>query len=287
MHPGDAGAFPASSPVDTFGPADRELSHELPAMNPLHTKFACYVNLGARDRALLDDLLRTEVRLVPARGDLIREGEPVHFVKIVLDGWGCRYKLLPDGRRQIVAILLPGDLCNPDALTVEAMDHSICAFGDMLCAMVHPEHFDEICLESRVIRRALAFDSCAMLGMQREWTVNVAARPALERIGHMLCEMHYRLDALGMVVDDTAVSPLTQIDMAEAAGLTPVHVNRVIQELRGRGLLHWHGRRVTLPDRAGLAALSGFNPGYLHMPRCARAGDLAGQIADRALVRPS
>ncbi|NKJ44678.1 Crp/Fnr family transcriptional regulator [Novosphingobium sp. SG720] len=236
-------------------------------MNPLQAKFARYVELDFQDQVTLDALLRTEARLVPAGTDLIREGEPIHFVKLVTEGWGCRYKLLEDGRRQIVAFLLPGDLCNPDALAAEQMDHSIGAVGEMHCALIAPDVFDRACLRSRKLRQALAFDACAMLGTQREWTLNLAARPALARIGALLCELHYRLAALGLAEGGRFVAPVTQITLAEATGLTSVHVNRVVQDLRGRGLLHWQGRSITLPDPDHLAQLSGFNPRYLHMPR--------------------
>lgn len=236
-------------------------------MNPLQAKFARYVELDLQDRMLIDGLLRTEGRLVPAGTDLIREGEPIHFVKLVIDGWGCRYKLLEDGRRQIVAFLLPGDLCNPDALAAEEMDHSIGAISDMHCALIAPDVFDRACLRSQRLRQAMAFDACAMLGMQREWTLNLAARPALARIGGLLCELHYRLAALGLAENGRFAAPLTQVTLAEATGLTSVHVNRVVQDLRARGLLHWHGRSIALPDPARLAQLSGFTPRYLHMPR--------------------
>jgi len=238
-------------------------------MNPLRAKFACYLPLDQSDQRLLDRLSDAPQRRIQARHDLIREGDPVRWLKLVVDGWGCRYKVMPDGRRQIVALLLPGDFCNPDALTVEAMDHAIAAVGDMTCALVEPDLFDTVTLASQALRRALAFDSCAMLGMQREWTVNLAARPARQRIGHVLCELYHRLDALGMVADRTFVAPLTQIDLAEATGLTPVHVNRVVQYWRSLDLLHWHGRTITLPDAPLLAQQCDFDPLYLHMPRFA------------------
>jgi CRP-like cAMP-binding protein len=245
-------------------------------MNPLKAKFSRYVALERQDSDLLDGLLRADARLVPPGGDLIREGEPIHFVKVITDGWACRYKLLADGRRQIVAFLLPGDMCNPDALVVDEMDHSIGAITEMYCALIQPDVFDRACLASTRLRQAMAFDACAMLGMQREWTLNVGARPALERIAHMLCELHYRLAAIGLAVDGTFATPLTQIIMAEAAGITSVHVNRVVQDLRARGLLLWHGRSITLPDPDALAQLCGFSPRHLHMPRFALPGTQVG-----------
>lgn len=246
-------------------------------MNPLKAKFERYVALEQAEHDLLDHLVRTDARVVPAGSDLIREGEGIHFVKLVLDGWGCRYKLLEDGRRQIVAFLLPGDLCNPDALAVGEMDHSIGAINEMHCALIQPELFDQACIESHRLRQAMAYDAGAMLGMQREWTLNLAARPAFGRIAHMLCELHYRLAAIGLAVDGSFFAPITQITLAEATGLTPVHVNRVVQDLRGRGLLSWRGRQITLHDPTRLALLSGFSPRYLHLPRFALGATPASQ----------
>lgn len=234
---------------------------------PLALKLLQYADLSSTDMALVDDLVDTEIRTVKAGGDLVREGDHIHFLKIVLNGWGCRYKLLENGSRQIVAFLLPGDLCNPVFPVAGTIDHSIGAIDKMHCALVLSDAVELVRTQSPRIRLALGIEGTATLAIQREWTRNVAARSARQRIGHLFCELAHRLRAIGGATSDGFDSPLTQIHLAEATGLSTVHVNRVIQDLRARDLIHWQGGRITMPDPAALEAYCHFRPSYLQFGR--------------------
>jgi len=146
------------------------------------------------------------------------------------------------------------------------LDHSIAAIDDLHCAMVHPEQLDAIEQESINIRRALAMDAQISLAIQREWTVNLGARAAPERIGCLICELYLRLKAVGMTEGSGYFCPLTQIDLAEAAGVSTVHVNRVIKQMRRADLIQWREQFIEIPDPLRLAQACGFRPSYLQMP---------------------
>lgn len=115
------------------------------------------------------------------------------------------------------------------------------------------------------LQQALTWDLLVQLATQREWTVNLGQRSAIERIAHLLCELFVRLKAVGLCVNGACQIPLTQTDLSEAAGITPVHVNRTIQELRSQGMIHWKGRDVEVPDMEALKRLAMFNDNYLHL----------------------
>ncbi|MBN9144021.1 MULTISPECIES: Crp/Fnr family transcriptional regulator [unclassified Novosphingobium] len=229
-------------------------------------KLGHFVDLTDRDEQLLAYMLRSQTLFVGAGQDMIREGTRPTFVKIVMEGWAARYKILENGRRQIVGFLLPGDLCIPQAIMTMRLDHSIAAIDDLHCAMVHPEQLDAIEQESINIRRALAMDAQISLAIQREWTVNLGARAAPERIGCLICELYLRLKAVGMTEGSGYFCPLTQIDLAEAAGVSTVHVNRVIKQMRRADLIQWREQFIEIPDPLRLAQACGFRPSYLQMP---------------------
>lgn len=241
--------------------------------NPLVRKLEHYVRLSADDRAALDGLARIGVRSASAREDIITEGDSPHVVNVMLDGWACRYKMLEDGRRQNIAFFLPGDLCDIHVYVLRQMDHSIGTLTAARYAQLPREVFEDLMLNRPRVMQALWWDSLVNAAVQREWTVNLGQRDALERIAHLFCELHLRLRAVGMTDNNGFEMPLTQIDLSEATGMTPVHVNRTLQELRARGLLHWKKRHVEIPNLAALREIAFFNSNYLHLEREGRELD--------------
>lgn len=233
----------------------------------LQLHLEAYARLSQADRALLAAATARNVRQVPARRDIVREGEKPRAVNVVIEGWGCRYKQLPDGRRQIVSIFIPGDLCDANVFILQAMDHSIGSITPMRYAEIGPSDFEAILAKSPRIGQALWWHELVVASVQREWTANVGQRNAYERIAHLLCEIFVRLRAVGLTRGDSCDFPLTQSDLADASGLTPVHVNRTVQELRKRGLITIQKRALTIHDLARLMSESMFNPNYLHLNR--------------------
>lgn len=233
----------------------------------LRQKLEHYVHLSADDREVLATLGQSNIRAIPARHEIVREGEHPKFVNLVLDGWATRHKTLEDGRRQILAFLLPGDLCDLNVFILKAMDHSIGALTEVTIAQIPRELMDEIEKKRSRLIQALTWHMLVQLAIQREWTLNLGQRSAIERIAHLICELFARLAAVGLCKDETCHIPITQTDLSEATGITPVHVNRTVQLLRGEGLIEWKGREIHVADMSALRRVALFNENYLHLGR--------------------
>ena len=231
----------------------------------LHREFEAYGKLTSEGLAALGDQPSRALRQVPARRDLLREGEPATSVYILLEGWASRYKTMADGRRQVVAFFLPGDVFDTHVLPLQLMDHSIAAITALSVAEIERAEFDAL-LESRPdLARALWRQDSMSIAVQREWTFNVGQRTAFERIAHILCEIFLRLRHGGRTQGNACDFPLTQVDLADATALTPVHVNRTLQEMRRDGLIELQHRVLVIPDLAALQAAGMFNPAYLQL----------------------
>lgn len=233
------------------------------ADNPLTRKLESLMPLSATERAALDRLTRgSQLRFAPRR-DVAREGDPPGLVWLVLEGWAARYKTLPDGRRQIVGFLLPGDLCEPDGVELGRLDHSIAAISSLRCAALAPLQLEPL-MRSQKLRRALAWDQMTASALQREWILSLGQRTALERIANLICELYFRLDRAGLAPGGACLFPITQRDMADATGLSTVHVNRVLKSLRQQRLVDWQGRQLRIPNLGGLMTAALFSAGWLH-----------------------
>ena len=230
-------------------------------------KLEHYVRLSADDREILAALEKTNIRTIAARRDIIREGEHPEFANLVIDGWAVRHKMLEDGRRQVLAFLLPGDLCDLNVFLLKEMDHSIGALTSVTIAQIPRDLVDEIEKKRSRLFKALTWDLLVQLAIQRQWTLNLGQRSAIERISHLICELFARLATINLCRNGTCHVPITQTDLSEAAGITPVHVNRTLQELRGQGLIEWKGREIHVADMEALRRVALFNDNYLHLGR--------------------
>jgi CRP-like cAMP-binding protein len=236
-------------------------------VSPLSLRLEAYTKLSQDDRAIIDRLSRRGMRDVAARRDLIREGDKPTSVFLIMEGWACRYKQLPDGRRQIVALFVPGDVCDMNAYILKEMDHSIGAITAVKVAEIGRDDFEQLMQDHPRITQALFWDELVTVSVQREWTLNVGQRTAYERIAHLLVELFLRLRAVGLTNGNSCDFPLTQVDLADATGLTAVHVNRTLQELRRQGLIELKGRTLTISDLDALKNAAAFNDNYLHFDR--------------------
>jgi CRP-like cAMP-binding protein len=235
--------------------------------NRLVNKLERYARMSPSDVALLDTVVSTRIRRLEPREDLIREGDVPHAVYLILDGWACRYKMLEDGRRQLIAFLLPGDLCDLNIFVLREMDHSVAALAPLTYAEIGKDGLEELSTARPHITRALWWDALVGAAIQREWTVNLGQRTAYERLGHLLCELFLRLEAVGLTSGKRCDFPITQTHLAEATGLSVVHVNRTLQELRSNRLITLQGKELVILDLPGLQKASLFNVGYLHFAR--------------------
>ncbi|HEU4696970.1 MAG TPA: Crp/Fnr family transcriptional regulator [Sphingomicrobium sp.] len=228
------------------------------------SKLEAFTRLSLDDLGALTQLTRN-IRSVDARRDLISEGDKPRYVHLVLDGWGARYKSLPDGKRQIVSIFLPGDFCDVNVYILKYMDHSIGAITRLKVATITPDEMSALTVGRPRITQALWWHELVTAAIQREWTLNIGQRSAYERLGHLLVELYLRLQTVGRARDGRCDFPLTQNDLADATGLTAVHVNRTLQELRGDGLIELERKQLHILDLDRLMDVSMFNPNYLHL----------------------
>jgi len=227
-------------------------------------RLEAFTRLSPDDKEALAKLSKV-ARVVPPRRDLIREGEKPKFVHLMVDGWACRYKTLPDGRRQVVAFFVPGDFCDLNVYVLKEMDHSIGAITRLSVADISRDDMDALTTNYPRITQGLWWEALVNAAIQREWTLNIGQRTAYERIAHLLLELFLRLRTVGLTNGISCDLPLTQTDLADATGLTAVHVNRTLQELRRDGLIVLEKRRLTIPGIEALMTAAMFNPNYLHL----------------------
>jgi CRP-like cAMP-binding protein len=235
--------------------------------NPFLRKLEHYARLSARDRAAALRLWSENPRRYRAKEDIVQEGDDPRVVRLVTDGWACRYKYLEDGRRQVLGLFIPGDLCDLNVFVLREMDHFIGAITPVTVAQISREIFEEATLAQPRLLQALWWESLVTTAIQREWLMNLGSRTAYERIVHLLCEMFLRQRAAGRTEGLSCEFPLTQALIAEITGLSTVHVSRTFQTIREEGLVEIQDRILTIRDLDALKAAALFHEGYLHLGR--------------------
>ena len=231
--------------------------------NAFIRKLSGHIPLPADDVELLEKACIRQ-RDVPARQDLILEGDEPGPVFVVLEGWACRYKLLPEGTRQITSFLMPGDCCDLHASVLLRMEHSIATLTPARVAMVPRKDMEELIFTRPFITRAFWWTQLVDEDTLRAWIVSMGRRDSVQRVAHLMCELYVRAHNIGLNLDHSFELPLTQTMLGDALGLTPVHVNRVLRKLRLSGLMSLSGGTLEISDIAGLAAVAGFDDNYLH-----------------------
>lgn len=223
------------------------------ALRPLSDEDA-----AALEHAILEGLLRAG----PGE-DLIAEDEPIDGVRLVLSGWLFRHKTLEDGRRQIVNFILPGETCDAHAYLLSTLDHSITSATPVAFAEIKRARFEKLMANHRTLAEAFMCETLLTSAIEREWIINLGRRAAFERMGHLFCEIFERLRPVGLIDGNSYALPITQTDLADATGLSVVHANRTIQELRSSGLIVLKDRTLTIPDLEALKNAAMYSPGYL------------------------
>ncbi|UEM01988.1 Crp/Fnr family transcriptional regulator [Skermanella rosea] len=235
--------------------------------NPWIMKMEQFTRFSREDRELLDQLSSRNLRSYGAHEDILREGEHSSENHLVISGLACRYKILEDGRRQILAFLVAGDLCDAEVFILKEMDHHIGTLAPCRIAAIPGDAMRELLLNRPGVALALWWGTLQDESILRERIIDQGRRDAYGRIAFLVYEMLIRLRAVATTEDERFEWPITQSDLADATGLTPVYVNRVLQRLREEGLIATDGRFWTVRDAAGLRKAAKFNPNYLHLDR--------------------
>jgi CRP-like cAMP-binding protein len=203
-------------------------------------------------------------RRYAARTDLIREGDETGPMFVVLEGWVCRYKILPTGTRQIMAFLLPGDACDLHIKLLAEMDHSIQTITAAVVATVSQSEMRTMMQEHPNIASAMYSAQLVDEGVMRAWIVSMGRRSSTERVAHLMCELYLRARNIGLAEGDEFALPLSQIVLADALGMTAVHINRVLKELRLSGAMALKRGSLTILNPGKLVQIAGFDENYLH-----------------------
>ncbi|WP_174292745.1 Crp/Fnr family transcriptional regulator [Sphingomonas bacterium] len=221
----------------------------------------------------------SHARRYRAKQDLIREGDEPGPVFVILNGWACRYKILPGGSRQIMAFLMPGDACDLHMNMVAAMDHGIQAITEAKVAAISRPAMDQMMREFPGVSRALYIAQLIDEGTMRAWIVSMGRRSSIERVAHLICELYLRMRNIGLRTEGVFALPLSQIILADALGMTPVHINRVLKELREAGAMALKRGHLEILDPVKLVHIAGFDENYLHrrISQSTRKPELAGQ----------
>lgn len=220
--------------------------------------------LSAEEKQALERL-PVQVTELKADQDIVRVGDRPSQCCLLVEGFTCVYKLTPDGRRQIVAFHVPGDVPDLQSLHLKVLDNSLATLTPCTIGFIQHEDLHRLCDRYSRITAALWRETLVDASIFREWLLNVGRREAPGRMAHLLCEFLVRLKVVGLVQDHTFNLPITQGELADMTGISNVHVNRVLQELRARDLIRTKGTQVNIPDWERLKEAAGFDPLYLHL----------------------
>jgi len=241
-----------------------ELRVSNPDQEKLVRKLESIAVLSAEDReALLG--LPLSVKGYAADQTIVFEGERPHQCCLVLTGFLCRFKDLPNGGRQIMSFHIPGDIPDLQSLHLKVMDHSLGAVEPSKVAFIPHRALLDLAARHPALAAAFWRETLIDGAIFREWLAGVGRRSSYARIAHLFCELFIKFQAVGLAEEDGFRLPLTQNEIGDALGLSTVHVNRVMQELRKDGLIATRGKFLHIEDWAGLKQAGEFDPAYLHM----------------------
>lgn len=216
--------------------------------------------LSDEEQAKLQSLI-LNCRSVLARDDIDADG-PADRIYLVTAGFACRYKMLQSGTRRIVSFVLPGDLCYMHDTGAFGRDLMVGALTSCSVVDIPRSKLMELIGLYPGISRAIWWVTLRELSRAREWLVN-DTRPADQRVAHTFCELLVCLQVIGLADEHSFNLPISQADLADAVGISTVHMNRVLQALRSSGLIIWANRQMTIPDVRALKAFAEFDPSYL------------------------
>jgi CRP-like cAMP-binding protein len=235
---------------------------------PLIRKLESIAPVSDDERQAILSLPMT-VRDLKADQDIVRDQDRPSQCCLMLEGFACRYKVLPGGKRQIFSFHIPGDIPDLLSLHLEVMDHSLGTLVPSKVAFIPHETMRGFIRAQPRIGEVFWRETLIDAAIFREWVANVGRREAYERLAHLFCELFVRVSSVGLNHDNSYAMPITQAELADATGLSTVHVNRTMQELRANGLIKTHNGRIFIQDWEALQAAAEFDPTYLHIRKAA------------------
>lgn len=221
-------------------------------------------SISEEEEAAIRALVR-DVREFPARTTFVHAGERVHHSTMLLDGLMCRYKDLESGQRQIAELHVAGDFADLHSFSLKRLDHNVMTLTPCRVAQVPHDRLTALSHSHPRLTRIYWFSTNLDAAIHREWVLSLGRRDALARLAHLFCELQSRLALVGLADTTGYRLKLTQTDLAECLGLTPVHINRSLRQLREAGLMTFRSSKVELHDLDGLKAQAEFDPAFLYL----------------------
>jgi CRP-like cAMP-binding protein len=232
-------------------------------LSTLVRKLRISTHIDEADIAAIE-ALPIQVKEVAAQTPIVVEGGRPTQCCLMIRGFSARSKTTDDGKRQILSIHIPGDIPDLQNLHLHVMDHELRTLSDCTLGFITHEALRGLTRSRPMVAEALWRETLIDSAIFRAWIVNLGRRAANKRLAHLILEMRRRLELVGLATDDQYELPMTQLDLADALGLTPVHVNRVMKALRSDGMLEFRRFVVKLGDAEKLMALGDFDDLYLH-----------------------
>jgi CRP-like cAMP-binding protein len=235
---------------------------DIAALPPLARKLGAFVALRASEISYLERLQERPVA-VPAGTDLVTEGQVGHAAYVIQAGWGCAYRMLPDGGRQVIDVSLPGDVMGVRSILLRTADHALSAVTDLRVSRISKEQLLQLFEEQPRIALGMLWAVSRDEALVVEHLVGIGRRDALHRTAHFLVELGLRLQLIGLGTVARYPCPLRQAVLADTLGLSAIHLNRVLRQLREDGLLTFTRGQVIVPDVARLTEFAGYDSDYL------------------------
>lgn len=233
-------------------------------LEALVARLSYYSEFDDQDRERLLSL-GGKVRQFDANSEVVCAGQQMDAVLVMRDGWAARYKELEDGRRQILNILLPGDIFDLQVLVAAEADHSVLTITQASVYAIAPPAVRDLLAGSGALSMAFWWTQVQEEAFLREQIVRIGRQTAQERIAHLLLELHRRAQIVNIAGEETLRLPMTQTQIADTLGLTPIHTNRVLRRLARAGYIETNRQWIRFLDHDGLALMCEFDPSYFHL----------------------
>ena len=229
-------------------------------------KLRLRTDISSEEEGVIRNLVASSRRF---RADefLVRAGESLDHSMLLLDGWLVRSKDLPSGERQVLEIHVAGDFADLHGYTLKRLDHDLVSVTSGTVGLVPHSALTQMTENHPHLARVYWLSTNIDAAISREMALSLGQRSAISRMAHLFCELHVRLGIVGRTRGNSFDFPLTQRELSECLGLTVVHVNRTLQELRRMALIEAENRQISILDKPRLEALAEFDPGYLHLDR--------------------
>jgi CRP-like cAMP-binding protein len=234
--------------------------------NALVRKLSNFLRLSSAEVNCLTEI-QAKPEKIAAETDIVNEGQTGHRAYILQSGWAYAYKLLPDGGRQVITFSLPGDFMGLRSVLLRTSDHSFASVSEVTISSIAVPRMIRVFTEFPRLGAALLWAVSRDEAVMVEHLVGIGRRSAIERMAHFFLELGQRLQLVGMASETTFECPLNQYVMADALGLTAIHVSRVLRQLGDLKLITHKAHHVVIEDVRGLMKLAGFNNAYLDQPR--------------------